>query len=109
MYMEDKMCRDEACARYSIPEHIISLFEAWAREEGRPVRYNDNDLELLSLIVTLDEIGFTGKEIMDYLKSDRQLSMLNLRRDTLLRNIHLAELQLEKVDYLRFRLNEERR
>lgn len=109
MYMEDKMCREEACSRYSIPDHIISLFEAWASGAGRPVSYSDNDLELLSLMVTLDEIGFTAGEIMDYLNSDKQLSMLNQRRDTLLRNIHSAELQLEKVDYLRYRLNEERR
>lgn len=96
------MCREEACSRYSIPEKIISLFETWSEENSRTVTYRDKDMEILSLMVTLDEIGFTAAEIRAYLDSGCQLSMLNERRDSLLRSIHQAEIQLEKVDYLRF-------
>lgn len=96
------MCRDEACLRYNIPDGIIRLFESWSAEKGRSVTYRDDDIELLSLIITLDEIGFTGDEIRRYLDSDEKLSLLNERRDSLLRSIHNAELQLEKLDYLRF-------
>lgn len=96
------MCRDEACLKYSIPEDIVTLFEKWSAEKGRSITYTDDDIELLSLIITLDEIGFTGDEIRRYLDSDEKLSLLNERRDSLLRSIHDAELQLEKLDYLRF-------
>lgn len=50
------MCSDEACSTYNIPKPLMALFSQWA---GKLSDFNDEDISALSLIVSLDEIGFS--------------------------------------------------
>ena len=72
-------------------------------------QYDDRDLELLSLIMTLHDIGFSTEEIETYMRlllegthtDTARLQMLNRKRDAALDEIHFREKQLERLDYLR--------
>lgn len=74
--------------------------------------YDDTDLERLSTIMTLHDIGFTTEEVEAYMRllleqkdSDMaRLRMLNQKRSTTLDEIHFRERQLERLDYLRHEL-----
>ena len=67
------------------------------------------DLEKLSLIKALRDIGFTAEEVEDYMKlhsagkSSRpmRLKMINQRRSQFLDEIHFREKQLMCMDYLK--------
>ena len=76
-------------------------------------QYDDSDLENLSLIMTLHDIGFNIEEIENYMRllldknnhSDKlQLYSLNKKRNELLDEIHFREKQLEHLNYLRYKI-----
>lgn len=77
--------------------------------------YDDSDLEKLSLIMTLHDIGFDSDEIESYMKltmegshtDEERLSMLNKKRRAALDEIHFKERQLERLDDLRYRIRKE--
>lgn len=106
------MTREEASARYRIPMHILEEYEHWglriASGKGAE-QYDDTDLEHLSTILTLYEIGFTAREAETYMRllleqrrtEDRRLAMLEEKRGAVLEEIHLREHQLQRLDYLR--------
>ena len=104
----------EASERYSIPIEILKEYESWGLcGEVKKVmgawQYDDRDLELLSLIMTLHDIGFSTEEIETYMRlllegthtDTARLQMLNRKRDAALDEIHFREKQLERLDYLR--------
>ena len=74
--------------------------------------YDDTDLERLSTIMTLHDIGFTTEEVETYMRllleredSDMaRLRMLDQKRIAALDEIHFRERQLERLDYLRHEL-----
>ena len=75
-------------------------------------RYDDSDIERLSLIMTLHDIGFTNEEIEKYMRlffkgtstEQERIEMLNNKRDGTLNEIHFKEKQLDRLDYLRFEI-----
>ena len=75
-------------------------------------QYDDADLERLSTIMTVHDIGFAVEEVETYMRllleqkdSDMaRLRMLNQKRSTTLDEIHFRERQLERLDYLRHEL-----
>lgn len=72
-------------------------------------QYDEEDLERLSLIMTLHDIGFTTEEVETYMRltleqadNERErLRMLNRKRDSALDELHFRECQLQRLDYLR--------
>ena len=75
-------------------------------------QYDDTDIERLSTIMTLHDIGFTSQEVETYMRllleqegTDRaRLRMLDEKRRVALDDIHFREKQLERLDYLRHEL-----
>ena len=112
------MTINEASKLYNIPLEILHEYEK--RVLFRSVKkvmgswqYDDSDLENLSLIMTLHDIGFNIEEIENYMRllldknnhSDKlQLYSLNKKRNELLDEIHFREKQLERLNYLRYKI-----
>ena len=79
-------------------------------------QYDDQDLERLSLIMTLHNIGFSNEEIETYMKLElsqnptetQRMKMLNEKRHKTLDEIHFREKQLESMDYLRYKIRKEK-
>lgn len=107
----------EASERYNIPLDVLHEYERWGlcgavKKVMGAWQYDDTDLERLSMIMTLHDIGFETSEIENYMKllleqeesGDRRLHMLEQKRRTLLDDIHFREKQISKVDYLRYQI-----
>ncbi|WP_434311175.1 MerR family transcriptional regulator [Hominifimenecus sp. rT4P-3] len=107
----------EASEKYNIPLKILQEYENWGLcDEVKKVmgswQYDDSDIERLSTIMTLHDIGFTNDEIETYMKlllqgkstQQERLKMLNDKRSGTLDEIHFKERQLDRLDYLRFEI-----
>ena len=107
----------EASEKYNIPVGILREYESWGLcSEVKKVmgswNYDDSDLERLSTIMTLHDIGFTNAEIERYMQlllqgisgEDERLNMLETKRNGTLDEIHFKERQLDRLDYLRFEI-----
>lgn len=111
------MTISEASERYNIPIKILQEYESWGLcGEVKKImgtwRYDDSDMERLSTIMTLHDIGFTNEEIEKYMRlllkgkatEQERMKMLNNKRDSTLDEIHFKEKQLDRLDYLRFEM-----
>ena len=111
------MTIQEASVRYQIPMKILREYESWGlcgavKDVMGAWQYDDTDLERLSTIMTLHDIGFTSEEVETYMRlllerenSDQaRLRMLDRKRSAALDEIHFRERQLERLDYLRHEL-----
>ena len=89
-----EMTIHEASKKYNIPIKILQEYESWGLcGEVKKVmgswRYDDSDIERLSLIMTLHDIGFTNEEIKKYMRlffkgtstEQERIEMLNNKRD----------------------------
>ena len=107
----------EASERYNIPMEILREYEGWGlcgavKKVMGAWQYDDTDLEHLSIIMTLHDIGFSTEEVETYMRllleredSDMaRLRMLDQKRIAALDEIHFRERQLERLDYLRHEL-----
>ena len=83
------------------------------KADPKPVpKYTDEDLERLSLIMTLHDIGFKPAEVEHYMnlvlegkqKDAERLKMLDKIREKALDEIHFREKQLSRLDYLRYEI-----
>ena len=115
------MTKDEASQRYRFPPHIPDEYESWGlcgalKKVMGAWQYDDEDLERLSTIMTLHDIGFTAEEVETYMRllleqpdSDRQrLRMMEEKRKATLDEIHFRERQLQRLDYLRHEIQKEK-
>lgn len=115
------MTINEASERYNIPIKILQEYESWGLcGEVKKImgswRYDDSDIERLSTIMTLHDIGFTNEEIEKYMRlllkgkatEQERMKMLNNKRDSTLDEIHFKEKQLDRLDYLRFEMKREK-
>ena len=111
------MTMQEASERYMIPIKILKEYESWGlcgavKKVMGAWQYDDTDLERLSTIMTLHDIGFTSEEVESYMRllleqedsGMARLRMLNQKRSATLDEIHFRERQLERLDYLRHAL-----
>ena len=67
------MTIDEASRRYNIPLEILQEYEQWGlcgavKKVMGAWQYDDTDLERLSTIMTLHDIGFTTEEVETYMR-----------------------------------------
>ena len=112
------MTREEASRRYQIPVEVLDEYERWGlcgavREVMGAWQYDDQDLERLSTIMALHDMGFAPQEVERYMRllisegntAAERLRMLEKRRDAALDEIHLREKQLQRLDYLRYRMH----
>ena len=75
-------------------------------------QYDDQDIERLSMIMTLHEIGFDKGEVEAYMRlmlegentRQQRIAMLNQKRGRTLDEIHFKEKQIEYMDYLRYEM-----
>lgn len=111
------MTIDEASKCYNIPKDILEEYESWGlcnevKKFMGNWQYDDQDIERLGLILALHDIGFSNKEIEIYMKlemdenstSEERMTMLNRMRTHKLDEIHFQEKQLERLDYLRYKI-----
>ena len=115
------MTINEASERYQIPLEILKEYESWGlcgtvKRVMGAWQYDDQDLERLSTIMALHDMGFTADEVESYMRlllSDtdtarERMRMLEKRRDQALDEIHLKEKQLQRLDYLRHQMRGQR-
>ena len=111
----------EASEHYNIPIKILQEYESWGLcGEVKKVmgswQYDDQDLERLSLIMTLHDVGFEKHEIKLYMHlvlqgdgtKDMRMRMLDKHRSQVLDEIHFREKQLDRMDYLRYEINRQK-
>lgn len=111
------MTINEASEKYNIPVEVLKEYESWGLcDEVRKVmgawQYDDTDLERLGMIMTLHDIGFSNQEVELYMRlllegratENERMEMLNKLRTTALDEIHFKEKQLERLDYLRHKI-----
>lgn len=107
----------EASERYQIPIELLREYECWGlcgavKKVMGDWQYDDQDLERLSMIMTLHDIGFTSEEVETYMRlllckesTERErLTMLDKKRVIILDEIHFREKQLDRMDYLRHQI-----
>lgn len=113
------MTIEEVSRKYLIPRKILEEYESWGgcgavKKVIGAWQYDEQDLERLSLIMTLHDIGFEKEEIESYMtlmiqgsdKGNVRLMMLEKKRVDLLDEIHFQEKKLEHLDYLRYGMRE---
>ena len=113
------MTIDEASTRYNIPLDILHEYESWGlcgavKKVMGAWQYDDQDIERLSMIMTLHDIGFLNDEVEGYMRlllegestKAQRLGMLNKRQSATLNEIHFREMQLDRMDYLRHKIRE---
>ena len=85
------MTIEEASKKYNIPIHILKEYESWGLcQEVKKVmgswKYDETDLERLSLIMTLYDLDFSVEEIEKHMKlslkknENECLKLLNKKR-----------------------------
>ncbi len=108
------MTIDEVSERYGIPLEILHEYESWGlcgtvKKVMGAWQYDDEDIERLSMIMTLHDIGFENHEVETYMQlllegestKEQRMAMLNRRRKSALDEIYFREAQLDRLDYLR--------
>ena len=118
--MSSKLTAEEVCRRYQIPAEVLEEYRSMGlcgavRMAMDDWQYDDTDLQRLGLIMALHDVGFDKSDIESYmqlmLQADKskteRLRFLDERRKAKLEEIHLHERQLERMDYLRYKLRSE--
>jgi len=102
----------EASEKYNIPIKILREYESWGLcGEVKKImgswHYDDSDIERLSTIMTLHDVGFTNDEVEEYMKlllqgkatEKERLKMLGDKRYSTLDEIHFKEKQLDRLEF----------
>ena len=107
----------EASERYQIPVKILKEYESFGlcgavKKVMGEWQYDDQDIERLSMIMTLHDIGFDKGEVETYMHlmlegektKQQRIEMLNQKRGRTLDEIHFKEKQIQHMDYLRYEM-----
>lgn len=113
---------EEVVRRYNIPEEVLREYESrlpcvGTEKPTDPRQYDQTDIERLSFIMTLHDVGFTNEETWRYMRlvlsdedtSEKRAAMLREKRNGTLDEIHLKQEQLDRLDYLRFEISKSER
>ncbi len=108
------MTIEEASDRYNVPVEILQEYQKWGlcdavKDVMGAWQYDDKDIERLSMIMTLHDIGFSNGEVENYMKlslsgdatASERLRILDRKREGALDEIHFRQAQLDRMDYLR--------
>lgn len=115
------MTMQEASERYCIHVEVLREYERWGlcgvvKTVMGAWQYDDEDIERLSMIMTLHDIGFDNEQVERYMRlmleernsEEKRMRMLELLRDSTLDEIHVKQKQLDRMDYLRYKLQQEK-
>ena len=116
------MTMKEASERYKIPIKILKEYEKWVlcgavKKVMGAWQYDDQDIERLSMIMTLYDMGFSSSEVETYMRlslegdhtEPERIAMLNRRRGKTLDEIHFKEKQIAHMDYLRYEMQKSKK
>lgn len=111
------MTIQEASERYNIPIEILREYESWGlcgavKKVIGAWQYDDEDIHRLSTIMTLHDVGFSGEEVETYMRllldgentEQERLAMISRHRSSTLDEIHFKQAQLDRLDYLRYKI-----
>lgn len=112
---------EEVSKLYTIPIPVLKAYESWGLcDEVKKVlgqwEYDERDIERLSMIMTLHDIGFEKAEIAKYMELmmggdatcvERQC-MLNQKRHTALDAMHFQQKCIDRIDYLKYEMRKGR-
>lgn len=113
------MTIEEASEKYCIPIKILREYEQMnlcgtVKKVMGQWQYDEQDLERLSMIITLHDIGFSNEDIDEYMhlllsgeNEENCLKMLNEKRKSTLDKIHFYEKQISNLDYLRHEIKKD--
>jgi len=106
----------EVSKKYCIPIELLKEYESWKlyktkKKEIGKWQYDEQDIEKLSMIMTLYDAGFCNQEIKQYMllslhtdTKEKRISMLNQKRSNTLEEIHKREKQIEYLDYIKYEI-----
>ena len=111
------MTMKEASERYQIPVKILKEYESFGlcgavKKVMGEWQYDEQDIERLSMIMTLHDIGFDKGEVETYMHlmlegektKHQRIAMLNQKRGRTLDEIHFKEKQIQHMDFLRYEM-----
>lgn len=106
------MTRRDVMERYHLSASVLEEYDGWDFCRTPAEAYTPDDLERLSLLLTLLDVGFTAQEAKMFVRSALQepdcprlrLRLLEEKRAALLDDIHLREQKLQRLDYLRYEI-----
>lgn len=114
------MNREDVKKHFNIPPEILEEYhEMGLCKEVKKVmgtwQYDDSDVERLGLIMTLHDVGLTNDEVAYFMQLETKGSkteaerrkILDEKRASRLDEIHFKEKQLDCLDYLRQKINEQ--
>ena len=112
----------EAHSRYNIPVEILKEYESWGlcgavKTVMGAWQYDEEDIERLSLIMTLHDVGFSKEEVESYMRlllegentEAKRMKMLDAHRNGTLDEIHFKQRQLDRLDYLRYKIRQDQK
>lgn len=116
------MTIEEAHRRYNIPVEILKEYESWGlcgavKTVMGAWQYDEEDIERLSLIMTLHDVGFSKEEVESYMRlllegentEAKRMKMLDAHRNGTLDEIHFKQRQLDRLDYLRYKIRQDQK
>lgn len=116
------MTIEETHSRYNIPVEILKEYESWGlcgavKTVMGAWQYDEEDIERLSLIMTLHDVGFSKEEVESYMRlllegentEEKRMKMLDAHRDGTLDEIHFRQRQLDRLDYLRYKIRQDQK
>ena len=115
------MTIDEVCERYCIPKSVLKEYEKLGLCSSVKCvmgqwQYDDTDVERLSLIMTLHDVGFTNEEVERYMRlllsggdtREERMKMLDKLRKLAVDEIHFNQRKLDWLDYLRYQIRQQK-
>lgn len=113
------MTIDEVCRQYCIPRNILEEYERLGLCSSVKCvmgqwQYDDTDIERLSLIMTLHDVGFTNEDVEQYMKlllsgrdtRNERMKILDRLRQMAVDEIHFNQKKLDWLDYLRYQIRQ---
>lgn len=105
------MTKQKMLQKYNVPPDLLDKYEAAHKCTG----FTDKDVENMSLILTLYDAGFDDAEVRDYIgfyrsggdTADKRTEMLLKKRKKALEELHAKQEQLDRIDYLRYKIKKE--
>ena len=112
------MTEEEIKKRYNIPPSLLDEYKrrglcGEVKKVMDDWQFDESDIEKLSMILTLYDVGFSCDEIEIFMKlyakgdstKKEHARMLTEKREGTLDEIHFKEEQLSRLDYLRHQMN----
>lgn len=113
------MTIEEVSERYQVPINILKMYENWGlcgavKTVIGERQYDHEDIERLSMIMTLQDVGLTSVETETYMRlfiagrdtEAERMQMLEKIRTQTVDELHFKQKQLDQLDYLRYKIQD---